>query len=383
MYLTAGNFPSRAANTIQVAKMAAAYTGWLPHLEVVALTGLLPFWYSTRPDLCQTFGLARPLNMKYLPLLIFQKDFLFSQSYRPPAWFPPLVGHYARWRHADLVFTRKDNTAMVTVRAGVPTVLETHLPWVESSPQLKAHPELFRSSHLRSLVVITQPIADSFIQAGVPPAKILVLPDGVDLIQFAPNLDKIEARQRLGLERDTPMCMYAGHLHPGRGIEEIFAAAGQLPHIQFIFVGGWDKDVEKHRNIAQRNGLNNVMFQGYVPHAEVPLYLFAADILLMPYSATLITADRCSPLKMFEYLAAGRPIISSNLPILHSVLRPEENALLIQPDSAAELTQAIIRILAEPNLAEHLSQNARRDSQQYSWDERAQRILQHALKEEN
>lgn len=378
MYLTAGNFPSRAANTIQVAKMAAAYTRWLPHLQVVALTGPVAWLKRGQVDLTQMFGLARPLRMRYLPLLWRQTELTFDQDYRPPQWFYKLAGDYARLRRADLIFTRKDRTAVTTVQAKINSVLETHVLW-EHSPLLQAQPEILHSPYLRALVVISQPLADSFLNAGVPPEKILVEPDGVDLAQFTPAIEKIQARQHLNLKPDQPLCVYTGHLHPDRGIEDIFRAAAHLPEIAFLFVGGWERDVEYHRSLAAAQGLTNVIFRGYVPHAEVPLHLFAADMLLMPYGAKLSTANHCSPLKMFEYLAAGRPIISSDLPILRTVLRHEQNALLISPDSPEALRDAIQGLVDSPRLAEQLAQTARRDSQQYSWDERARRILNHVV----
>lgn len=378
MYLTAGNFPSRAANTIQVAKMAAAYTRWLPNLEVVALTGPVALLRDGHIDLCKMFGLSRPLGMRYLPLLWFQTNLAFGQDYRPPAWFYALAGHYARLRKASLVFTRKPQTAAVTVRWGLDTVLETHTPWA-MGPWHRSHSKLLRSSHLRSLVVISRPVADSFLRVGVPPDKILVEPDGVDMDQFTPPIDKVQARQNLGLDSTVTVCVYSGHLYPERGIEDILEAAGFLSDVHFLFVGGWDNDVERHQEIARSRGLTNVTFRGYVPQVEVPSYLFAGDILLMPYSASLPTASRCSPLKMFEYMAAGRPIISSDLPGLRSVLYHNKNALLTTPDSVVELVQAIRRIVKSPRLAELLSRNARRDSQQYSWEERACRVLDHAL----
>lgn len=380
MYLTAGNFPSRAANTIQVAKMAAAYTRWLPDLEVVALTGPRALWGNSHVNLTQMFGLSRPLNMRYLPLLWSQKELTFDQDYRPPKWFYRLVGHYARLRRADLVCTRKPETAVVTVRAGLNTVLETHVPW-ESMPHLHPHLDVLCRTALRALVVVTSPLAESFAAAGIPRDRTLVEPDGVDLAQYTPQLDRFVARAQLGLLEDTFLCVYTGHLHRDRGIETIIEAAQRLPEVQFLLVGGWDRDVGYYRKLAADVRTANVTFTGFVPHVRIPLYQFAADVLLMQYSAKTHHADRCSPLKVFEYLAAGRSIISTDLPVLRSVLRHEQNTLMVESDSAPALVTAIQRMMDNPRLGEHLARNARRDSQQYSWDERARRILSHALGE--
>jgi len=358
--------------------MAAAYTRRLPGLEVVSLTGPLALLRNSHVDVAHMFGLSRPLKLRYLPLLCRQREQVFDQDYRPPKWFYRVIGHYARIRCADLVFTRKPETAMVTTRAGLDTVLETHVPW-EERPWRGVSSEMLRSPKLRALVVISQPLADSILGAGALPEKVLVEPDGVDINQFDPPMDKVIARENLGLCLGESLCVYSGHLHSGRGIDEILEAARVLSNVHFLFLGGWDRDVKYYRGVARSQALTNVTFRGYVPHTEVPLYLFASDILLMPYNASLHTAKRCSPLKLFEYMAAGRPIISSDLPSLRTVLRHKMNAFLIRPDSVIDLIEAIRYILASRGLTESLSKNARRASMKYSWDERASRILDHAL----
>lgn len=378
MYLTAGNFPSKAANTIQVAKMAAAYTRWLPNLEVVALTGPFALLFNSHVDLIRMFGLSRPLNMRYLPLLWSQTQQMFNQDYRPPRWFYRLVGQYAHLRGADLVFTRKPETAVVTVGAGIDTVLETHILW-ENMPQLHPYQEILRKPALRALVVVTSSLVDSFARAGIQRERILVEPDGVDLAQYTPILEQSVARKQLGLKQDVFLCVYTGHLYRDRGIEVIIETACRLPAVQFLLVGGWEKDVVYYRHLVASCGAVNVNFTGFVPHNQIPLYQFAADVLLMQYSAKTHHAAVCSPLKLFEYLAAGRPIVSVDLIVLRSILRNGQNALMIESDSVPALEAAIRQIMDNPGLAGKLGRSARNDSMQYSWEARARRILTHAL----
>lgn len=378
MYLTAGNFPSQAANTIQVAKMAAAYARWLPNLEIVTLTGPLALIQHNRVDIREMFGLSRQLKIRYLPLLIRQKEAVFNEKYRPPKWFYTLVGRYAKLRRADLVFTRKSETAVITVTSGIDTILEAFVPW-KNMPEIHKHSDILLRPSLRTLVVITPSLAESFIAAGVPKSKVLIEPDGVDLEQYTPAIDKFTARNKLGLPRNVFLCIHTGHMYRDRGIENIINASRYLPDIYFLMVGGWEKDVAHYHKLIKDVKNSNIEFTGLVPQSRVPLYQFAADILLMQYSSKLITADHCSPLKLFEYLATGRPIISTDLPILHSVLRHEENALFIKPDSGVELVKAIKKIRDNPRLGKFLAKNARQDSLNYSWDKRAKRILIHAL----
>jgi glycosyltransferase involved in cell wall biosynthesis len=131
--------------------------------------------------------------------------------------------------------------------------------------------------------------------------------------------------------------------------------------------------------VVKRYQLSNISFRGHVHQEKVPLYLFAADVLLMPYNSTLRTADRCSPLKMFEYLASGTPVISSDLPVLRTVLQHKINALLISPDSTSELAATISRIRNNSDFAGRIGRKGREDAMQFSWETRARRILDVAL----
>jgi len=262
------------------------------------------------------------------------------------------------------------------VAHGVPAVLETHVPW-SFHAHLEGYRRLFATDALRAVVVVSTPLAQNLAANGFPAERVLVEPDGVDLHQYPEGVTRQEARARVGLAPEAFTVVYTGHLHRDRGLETALASARRLPEISFVFVGGWPKDVEHYRQVAQ--GQENVRFVGSVEHARVPDYQFAADVLLMQYSGDTHHAGRCSPLKLFEYMAAARPMVSTDLPVLHEVLRHEENALLVAPDSEAALSAAIVRLREERSLADALARTARAESLGYTWDARARRILSKAL----
>ena len=263
---------------------------------------------------------------------------------------------------------------------GIPTVLEVHSTH-DVDALLRHHVDILQSPYMRTIVVITHALYQAFRKGQCCTDKVVVEPDGVSIEQFAAALDRDTARARVAMMGDGLVCLYAGHLHPHRGIESILDAAKSLPDVRFVFVGGWDRSVLQHRQMANELGVRNVEFVGYVPNAEVPYYLWAADLLLLPHSAHLEIADACSPLKMFEYMASGRPMIATDLPVLREVLQHGENAWLIPPDDTDALTHAIRHLLERPDLANRLGERARNDSQRYSWTSRAERILAHALRE--
>jgi glycosyltransferase involved in cell wall biosynthesis len=145
-------------------------------------------------------------------------------------------------------------------------------------------------------------------------------------------------------------------------------------------VGGQPDQVAAQRENARAEGLRNLLFTGFISQRRLPAYQAAADILLMPYARSIAgssggnSADICSPMKMFDYLAAGRPIITSDLPVIREVLH-EGNAVFAQPEDIAGWASALAHLLMSPELRDQLGRQARCDAQNYTWAARAERAL--------
>jgi glycosyltransferase involved in cell wall biosynthesis len=119
---------------------------------------------------------------------------------------------------------------------------------------------------------------------------------------------------------------------------------------------------------------------GFVPNAELPLYQAACDALLLPYQRRVAAssggdiAAYLSPMKLFEYLACGRAILASDLPVLGEVLNPA-NALILPGEDAQAWAQALLDLRADPVRRQALGEQARRDASAYTWERRAAGIL--------
>jgi glycosyltransferase involved in cell wall biosynthesis len=170
---------------------------------------------------------------------------------------------------------------------------------------------------------------------------------------------------------------YTGHLYAWKGAHTLARAAGLLPpDVRVCIVGGTPADVEAFRRFLAQNELQRVRLVGYVPPGEVPLWLAAADVLALPNSAgEAISARYTSPLKLFEYMAAGRGIVASDLPSLREVLEDGANARLVAPDSPADLARGLLELLDDPALAERLGARAQADVAGRTWDSRARAVL--------
>lgn len=225
------------------------------------------------------------------------------------------------------------------------------------------------------VISITQGLKDFYMKNGVDGKKILVAPDAVDAEQFDINISMDEARTKLNLPKDKKIILYSGHLYDWKGAHILAQAAKLLPDaIKVAFVGGTDKDIQDFK--TRFGATPNILILGKKPYEEMPLYLKAADILTLPNSPVNdISSLYTSPMKLFEYMAAHRAIIASNLPSIREVLESERNAILVEPDEPKLLAEGIKRIISDQALDKKIRDEAYKDSKLYTWLNRAHSIV--------
>ena len=220
---------------------------------------------------------------------------------------------------------------------------------------------------------------------GVSPSNPYVLrdaaPDGLKMS------DKNSKQQCLFHATNIPrdkwkyICGYFGQLYDGRGIEVIEQMARKMPKILFLVYGGETRDVNRRRKINE--GVSNIFFGGHISHPKAQKLMRYVDVLLMPYQKKVSigvqghdTGRWMSPMKMFEYMATGLPIISSDLPVLREVLRSEENAILVPPSDFKKWCDVLDRLVDDVDLANSIGKQAYNDyKEKYTWGARARKIL--------
>lgn len=213
--------------------------------------------------------------------------------------------------------------------------------------------------------------------SGHPP--ILVAPDGVNPERFIGLMPSVDARRKLGWPTDSQIALYSGHLYEWKGVRTLALAAAHLPSSTcVVIVGGTTADLTQFKVWLQEEGLSqHVLVTGYVPPTEIPTYLSAADVLVLPNSGSSpISHTYTSPLKLFEYMAAERPIIASDLPALREVLEHDKTAWLVNSDSPKELAAGITTLLDDRARACRLAKEAAKEVQNYTWNERASQVLE-------
>ncbi len=370
-HLSGSTIPSRAANSIQVMKMCEA----MAH-EGYEVTLLAP---ARARAPCESYG---PLWDHYRVEPLFDIRWLPARGPMSTYVYGFLAALHCRlWRPPDLVFARHLPGALVAALLGCSVIFEAHS---DPSAYGRLGPLLFSlligRRRLLRLVVVSKALEEEFVRTWPRLRRrqlVVVAPDGVDVERFEDLPAPADARRQLGLlDGARFVAGYSGHLYPGRGVEVVLELAGRLPDMQFLLIGGEPEDVESWRDRSVRAGLDNVTLTGFLPNSEVPLHLAACDALLMPYQRGLRTARGgpdtsrwMSPLKMFEYMAAGRPILASELPVLREVL-DESSAILLPPHDVDAWQMGLERLRQDPDLTKRLSHQARASAGCYSWRSR-------------
>jgi glycosyltransferase involved in cell wall biosynthesis len=234
-------------------------------------------------------------------------------------------------------------------------------------------------------VVVTDHLRQPYHALGFPPEKLAVAHDGVRLARFAIEGDRATWRSRLGWPQEAFIVGYAGRfqtLGMDKGVVALARAVGELagdalsPPVRLALVGGVEQDVAALRGaLGDRLPPGMLIDAGWVRPVDLPGYLRAFDVCAAPFPWTDHFAHAASPMKLFEYMASGTPIVASDLPAIAEVLHAGENAMLVPPGDVPALADALRRLRDDRSLGERLAQQAAQDVRQFSWDVRARRIL--------
>ncbi|MBI5671083.1 MAG: glycosyltransferase family 4 protein [Chloroflexi bacterium] len=239
-----------------------------------------------------------------------------------------------------------------------------------------------------TVITVTARLGDDLVKLGADSARLLVAHDGIRRERFADTPSRAAARAVLGWPPDAFIVGYVGRLHTmamDKGVGTLVEALRQVAGVALALVGGPDDMAAALRRQWADAGLDEGCFlsAGQVPPERVPLYLSAFDVCAMPFPWAEHFAYYASPIKLFEYMAARRAIVASNLPSTAEVVTDGDTALLYPPGDVAALAAAITRLRDDPALRDRLAERAyERVMAHYTWDERAAAILEKVMRYE-
>lgn len=376
VYLSASRLISDSANSVHVMKMAEAFAATGLHTTLIATRGSgtdtdVASYYGTSSDLFRVIRIGGMSGFWGRFLTFIQKRFPALRLQTMIMLFHG-IGAVRRLMHSlqpDVAHVRNLLWAIAALPRSVSFAIEIHqMP--TSIIQEMPHRILLRRANLIGVVFISEQLRTLY-RARFPRVarfRTLVRHDGANPSTSIVRQESGSGRIKLG---------YVGHLYPGRGVDVLLALARAFPELELHIVGGAADEVEYWRKSATPN----VTLHGHVPHALVANWLASFDILLAPYQRKVAvdgggdTAGYMSPLKLFEYMASGRAIICSDLPVLREILRPGQSAFMVEPDDIAAWAEAVAQLIASPEKRHRLGQNARADLiKEFSWSARAKAI---------
>jgi len=364
IYLANIRIPTERAHGYAIMKMCEEFAAQGIDVELVVpnkknIIGTDPFHY---------YNLKKNFQIKYLPTVDFLSKRLATG--RLFFWIDYLLFWGAAflsgsWRRADIIYTR--DYILVGSSFGKKNILEIHdLP-------RKKRILLFVAKKAEKIIVITGGLKDDLIKAGIPADKILIAPDAADLEKFDIKISQTEAREKVSLPVEKKIIIYVGHLYGWKGADILADAAKLLPGYLIIFVGGVGAELADFKN--KYGNCANIKMIPFQKRDALPFYLKAADILILPNKkGDIISEKYTSPLKLFEYMASGRPIVASDLPTMREVLN-KNNAILVEPNSPEALACGVEAILKNKELAERLSDQSLIDVKNFSWQKRVEKII--------
>lgn len=375
IYICNQRLPTEKAYGIQIAKMCEVFS----HQDL-NLTLLVPYRQNTDKEFFNYYHIKKSFTFKRL----WSPDFYLSGKFDQLAvgvknFISGVVLTLYTLRHPpDVVYSREELPLYILsfFRKGI--FFEAH--------RFAQSREFFYRRFLKTgmkIVVISQGIKDAFIQFGFLPDRILVAHDGVDIEQFDLSIPKEQARTELELPQNTWLVGYVGQLKTlgmSKGLDLLMEGFSSFhrkhPNSTLVIVGGASEDIRELQRLSQnfRIPSDAIIFAGRQSHGSIPKYLKALDVLVMTYPNQPHFANFMSPLKLFEYMASRRPIVTSDLPTIREVLN-EDGAFMIRSDNSRAIAQALEDIFSHPKEAQQKAEQARSVVEQYSWRIRAQHIL--------
>jgi glycosyltransferase involved in cell wall biosynthesis len=378
LYIANARFPSEKANGYQMVQMCEAFAQVGEQVRLViprrvntetALHGIDDVWAY--------YGVRRNFEIVRIPCLdlIWLVDSKITFLLQTLTFIIGLL-IWLPFQSYERVFTR-DHFVMAILSLVIPRHKLTYEVHNKFRSQRGQHLQAWLLRRVGKVVSLTGTMAKQL--EGMGAKDVIVAHDGIRLERFEniPNLSQV--RLGLNIPEGAFVACYAGRLHTmnmSKGLDVFIEAAAKVGNLVFLLVGGPAEQAESLRGQWVSRGLPEKDFVavGSLPPTEVPRYLAAADVCLITSPPNEFFANETSPMKLFEYMAAGKAIIASDLPSTREVVRHRESAYLVPPSDVDALADALCLLRDDPALRKRLGEQAKQDVMAYTWLARAQHI---------
>jgi glycosyltransferase involved in cell wall biosynthesis len=383
IYLSFYAFPGRGTHTIQVMNMCSAFSK-IPGIKITLLT---PKQSDSRlenvkSDIWSFYGVEENFKIHFTPdrFNLRNKSQVIVKFYRLIFTFFASLFYMRKLKDDFIIYSRAPRVVRILssvlrlcrVKNFKGFFLELHnLPGKKYS--------LKRSE---GMIVISDTLKKDLLKkySGIKEDKIIVAHDGANLNLNSGSESTVELRSKLNLPVDKKIITYTGRIIKGKGADRLIEAFGSFNARDDLFLLMVGKIYDEcFIKLAADLKIKNILFKGFVQPSEVRDYLLCSDILVLPSTEELSYAKYTSPLKLFEYMAAKKPVVASSLESIKEVIHNDANGLIFDPSDVNSLINSLNYLLSNGEKAARLAERAYTDVKNYSWDKRAEIICKFIL----
>ncbi|PIR69647.1 MAG: hypothetical protein COU47_01950 [Candidatus Niyogibacteria bacterium CG10_big_fil_rev_8_21_14_0_10_46_36] len=372
VYVTHARIPTQKAHGLATVKLCEAFAKAGAEVELVVPR----VWFSGDEDIHSFYNTQRNFAVTRLPAIDLGFLGMFERATFPLRFisFSKIAAWYCLWKY---------NKANRVVYMSHDTIPLYFLSFIAKNIFYDIHDFPSHSLFARRVMKTARGFS---VQArskipflmehfGVSQEKIAYWPNGTEVSQFmAEGITKEEARKKLSIPLQKKIVLYTGQLFGWKGVDTFIRASSMIPDADFYIVGGTKKDIMRTKREARESQNANIHFFGYRPHDQMPVWLRAADVAVLPNTGREdISRYWTSPMKLFEYMASGTPIVASRLPSIEEVV-DEGSAFFAEADSPQSFADAIQKAFRH---GKEKGERAQQESARYTWDARAEKILTH------
>lgn len=357
LYLTLRDFPRRVANRVQTMKMAEALSNYYDVTLTVSklhisLNKIFDYYGIKKKFKIHQFG--EPKFGSFTIMLL------------------PSILKFILIKRPNLIFVREEYPAFILSLFFNNIIYEMH---DLNDKKLLLYKLIVKKS--RTTISTSIGLVEKCKKLGISTKNMILLPNGFDTSLFSGKITKPQARRKLNLNSGKNLVIYSGRFSEHKGIYTLIDSAKYLSgNYLVILVGGFEGEEEIVKKYILDNNINDrVLLYSHQEHSKIPLFLKAADVLVLPNSnKNEFSRTLTSPIKLFEYMASRRPIIASKIPSICNVIN-ENIAFFVDPDSPISLANKIKYVVLNTEKADKLSNNAFTKVKSLSWSKRADRLM--------
>lgn len=369
-YITNARIPTEKAHGYQICKMCEEFSKVGFNVELIVPTRK----NNIKDSVFSYYNLENNFRIRYIRFFDFLKleRYLSNKAFYFNCFLFLIKAFFIKIDKKSLIYTRDPEVVFACGVRGFKVVYEAH-----SFPDnfLGKTRLKFLIKKGTEIVCNSDGTKNALFRAGYK--KLIVANNGVDLEVFnSTNKSKEELRKNFNLPINRKIILYLGHLYDWKGVDTVVESSKLFAEdVLFLFVGGTDDDINAYKNKTLNFRNKNIIFYGRVSKKDVPSMLKSADVLVLPNKPISKESEfYTSPIKLFEYMASGIPIIASDITSIKNIVG-DNGCLFFNPLSSRDLHDKILNILSNKDFSSFLVKNSLQIVKNYSWNNRAKKII--------